>query len=393
MPSITGCPECGRKLRLPDEFIGRKVRCPGCKTVFVAGSGEEAPQPGAAAASTVNDRPTPDRLGRSAAPAADEVEDREPADEREELDNEPLRGRRRHEDDEYGDPDSPGPRGNRAAWRRVLRGLNFVLISIAVAVGIALLLFIGQFVVSAVALSSINSAAPPGPGMPPGFARAGIGFAVMGIIGGVLSAANAVLKVYAHYLGMGVPDRAGGRLRTVAVCTFGLFALWALLSVCGSILTLVTGVGGAFSMNPFASFGGAFATIPLMIGAIVGLLGNLCYLAAFVCFIVYLRGVALAVRRKDVANNAKYFLIILVVMVGLGVLLTAVAVGALGFAAVSGSSPSGRVGTTATTAAIGGGLIVAALGCLGVIGYIGMFIWYLVLLFQVRSAVLPYAGR
>ena len=37
MPETTTCPDCGRKLRVPDELIGKKVKCPDCKVKFTAG--------------------------------------------------------------------------------------------------------------------------------------------------------------------------------------------------------------------------------------------------------------------------------------------------------------------------------------------------------------------
>src|SRR5262245_7460312 len=33
MPVIISCPDCGRKVRVQDEQLGKKVRCPGCKEV------------------------------------------------------------------------------------------------------------------------------------------------------------------------------------------------------------------------------------------------------------------------------------------------------------------------------------------------------------------------
>jgi len=36
MASIVDCPSCNRKLRVPDELVGRLVRCPTCTTTFTA---------------------------------------------------------------------------------------------------------------------------------------------------------------------------------------------------------------------------------------------------------------------------------------------------------------------------------------------------------------------
>ena len=34
MPIETICQGCAAKLRVPDEFAGRKARCPNCRTVY-----------------------------------------------------------------------------------------------------------------------------------------------------------------------------------------------------------------------------------------------------------------------------------------------------------------------------------------------------------------------
>ena len=36
MPTIVDCPSCNRKLRVPDDLLGRNVKCPTCSTTFQA---------------------------------------------------------------------------------------------------------------------------------------------------------------------------------------------------------------------------------------------------------------------------------------------------------------------------------------------------------------------
>jgi predicted Zn finger-like uncharacterized protein len=38
MPDLIYCPQCERKLRVPDELRGRSVKCPTCGTIFTAAS-------------------------------------------------------------------------------------------------------------------------------------------------------------------------------------------------------------------------------------------------------------------------------------------------------------------------------------------------------------------
>jgi predicted Zn finger-like uncharacterized protein len=48
MPTLTSCPSCSKQLKVPDELIGRQVKCPACATTFTATAGTapaEAPLP------------------------------------------------------------------------------------------------------------------------------------------------------------------------------------------------------------------------------------------------------------------------------------------------------------------------------------------------------------
>src|SRR5262245_38761475 len=63
MPINTDCPSCNRKLRVPDELLGKKVKCPTCGTVFPADE-SSTPEPAAPAAAEEPLAPAPveDRL-------------------------------------------------------------------------------------------------------------------------------------------------------------------------------------------------------------------------------------------------------------------------------------------------------------------------------------------
>ena len=37
MPTVVECPSCGKKLKVPDEYLGKKVRCSDCNGTFVSG--------------------------------------------------------------------------------------------------------------------------------------------------------------------------------------------------------------------------------------------------------------------------------------------------------------------------------------------------------------------
>ena len=73
MPIPLTCGTCGKKLQVGDQYAGRKVACPGCKTVLTAPGAPSAPaSPGAALAAKAPAAPTPAAKAPAAAskPAA-----------------------------------------------------------------------------------------------------------------------------------------------------------------------------------------------------------------------------------------------------------------------------------------------------------------------------------
>ncbi len=89
MNEIITCSNCQKKLQLPEEYLGKTVQCPSCKTTFTAQRGGSAPAP-------------PERSAPEA-PSAPPLEEEEP-----------RRHRRRRDyddyDDDYDDDDDDRPR-------------------------------------------------------------------------------------------------------------------------------------------------------------------------------------------------------------------------------------------------------------------------------------------
>ncbi len=396
MPVVTSCPDCGRKLRVPDALLGKKVRCPGCKGVFPAASapeGEGAPPPPAPAP------PREERIRQDAGaplprrPSEPGDEDGGPRDrsrDDEDYDRGPdedelPRGRRRHEDDEYGDEYASLPGGRRAAWRKVVGGLNFVLISVGVWIALQIL---GPVVM--MVLFAVLAAGGPGGGPPPAFVLGGgTGFMAAAVVMNLLSAANNGLRVYGHYLCLTGPDKPGTGLRRLALTTVVLYAVWAGLALAGAMVGVVSGIapGMGFSMNPMTAVG---------TGVLAVILNGLAYLALLggsVTFILYLRGVALAVRRASLARQLRAFLITAASLVGVAVLLVGIAavVAGAGFYSMQGSRrpPTGA----GANAAMGGVFAITGMFCLGTPVALGVYIWYVILLVQVRGAVADHVRR
>ena len=45
MPEVVNCPQCERKLRVPEDLLGKKVKCPTCGNTFTAEVPSAAPPP------------------------------------------------------------------------------------------------------------------------------------------------------------------------------------------------------------------------------------------------------------------------------------------------------------------------------------------------------------
>jgi predicted Zn finger-like uncharacterized protein len=86
MPLNVDCPSCNRKLRVPDELLGKQVKCPTCGTTFTAGDAVPPPP-------TEVEAPPPRR--RPSPPPEDDYDDE---------DDEPRRSSRRRRSGRYLQP-------------------------------------------------------------------------------------------------------------------------------------------------------------------------------------------------------------------------------------------------------------------------------------------------
>jgi predicted Zn finger-like uncharacterized protein len=174
MPITTRCPSCDRKLRVPDNLLGSRVKCPGCQTVFTAeDQGEEAPPP---AAPAPRERP-PER-------PRDPVTDRPSEARRRPALTPPPEGEGAggYEDEPEGDYEEDRPRRGGRSRERAREMVSGPAVALMVTGGIGIALGVLNLVAS-LALGSLQLAVPnagrPGPGMP-GPGAAGPGQAMMG---------------------------------------------------------------------------------------------------------------------------------------------------------------------------------------------------------------------
>src|SRR5947208_3128743 len=117
MPETVKCPDCDRTLRVPDDLLGKFVRCPSCKATFTATLGTAAP-PGEPQM-LEEEHVSP----RGASRRDDALEDRPPAPDDGDGD-----------DDEMEETAAGRGRlhsGTREEWRRVKRGLACLLAAVS----------------------------------------------------------------------------------------------------------------------------------------------------------------------------------------------------------------------------------------------------------------------
>jgi LSD1 subclass zinc finger protein len=337
MALFVSCTGCFKQLKLPDNAAGRKVRCPMCQTTFlakgVAPVVEELeilesiePPPVANRSSAGRPAVPPPPPGRAKATSVQDAL-KKAAPRRSEREEEPP------EDDTASSQESSTPGGNRAAWRKVHSGLGLILVSIILSIVGSLLLVGLTFLMGMIAVSNSQ-----GPGM---------------------NAAKIQDSPVISSLGM-----------------FSMVGAKALvpLFVVGLVLTIVILflVGHAFCMLvPAAKGNGGFAR-GLSIAAFCSFSSVSGAFVGVILHYFFLWSVCHALKKPSLAGTVSNFMyahVILVIGTFVGFLL-AILLGVLSLTVLAGF---GIIGV----------LVLNGLGSLG------LFIWYLVLLVQIRSAVEP----
>jgi hypothetical protein len=191
------------------------------------------------------------------------------------------------------------------------------------------------------------------------------------------------LRGAGHGLCLVSPARRGSMIKGLAIATFALFMLHALGQYGGQVASWVTigFIGGGF--NPLAFLSSAAGVI--MILSLVGFFANL---ASYITFPFYLRSVAYNVKDHGLYKQLTTFIVCECILMGLSVLIGLLAVGIVGaavFGAIgSGTQRGAQTGAAAAGAAMCGFMIY---GILAGLAALALLIWFIVLLFQVRSSV------
>jgi len=198
MPQIISCPDCGRKLRVPDNLLGKKVKCPGCGVKFAAQVEEELEE----------------------LEELDEVEEPAPSPRRprgEGVQDKPSKSRRREdeeeeeEDDEDAEPQKrkPKKRDIYTGWERVRLGVNLVAMSIWI-----LVCGLGVLVASMIVIGQLTAGSPR--------AQDFAAF-VIAIIGALIGLASLGSQLTGLGFCMGVVSTPRTQtLKVLAIAAFGL---------------------------------------------------------------------------------------------------------------------------------------------------------------------------
>ncbi len=407
MPQIISCTDCGRKLRVPDNLLGKKVRCPGCGVTFVGQAAEELEE-----LEEVEEPPPPPRRRREEEIAEKPSKSRRRNDEEDDDDEEGglTKRKRREEEPEVEEDYAPQKRKPKKreiykGWERVRLGVNLVAISIWIMIGG----FVGVFLLSCVMAAVLGTAAAPQGGAPNGpFNRAPAG----GTLAGAVAFQPPMAAVVFNQGPPGAVAGAGALVIAIAALMLLLYLAYTGVQMTGlgfcigvvstprtkslKILAVASfGLAVAGLMARGLSYGANYILGPnaLVIADVVSHLMTLLYVAEFVCFLFFMRGVAVFMRKDDLARAIVVYMITLAVIIGLSVVGYVVLIFAgMAAAVVATPTPGGFPGASRNMS--GGGAIVGCAIILLTAGVsLALLIRFMLLLYQVRSVVDRWLNR
>jgi hypothetical protein len=368
---------------VPDNLMGKKVKCPSCATIFTAATEEnlptapldeeEAPRPARRQAAPPPEEEfeeEPPRPRRRAAPPPEEEEDEEP----------PPRRRSRRTEEEYQEEsetegqeeeleEEEAPRrrsrepGGRGGWQKVRTGITLLLAAIGVAVLGFLVYVIGGVVVAGA--TAFGGAPAAATGAVTGLVVVVAIFAIF-----LLSALGLSLAGYVFCTNAPPKHNAQQLARTT------LF-----LAIASLVLVLVQ-----FGLM----FAGALGGILAILMQLVSLVTNF---STSLTFLFFLRAVARCLRNYTLERSVQTLIYIFGATIGCYVLLV-VLIPVLGVSGAMAAQQAGPQGAPNAAAGLGAGMIVVgACGCLAALLGLTAGIWYLVALFQTRAALSSYLAR
>ena len=281
--------------------------------------------------------------------------------------------------------------GTRVNWPSVRLGVTLIIVSWLVMVGAFIWLAIGAVASGAIIASAFSS----GRSGPRGTFMAGaIGLLAIVVLYLLGLLASMVLRIAGHVFCLSAPKKHSAR--TLAITALALVGSSAALYLLTFFIGMIEGgLQGLQASSPFGA-GGASTGVGAggaltRVGNIVSGLAGLLNLAGFIVFCFFLRAVALAVRAADLARSIVWFVITFISCVVVGFLGLVVML-LLVWDKFAGSFSSARRLQNTWQVPAGGSNTepVMVLGCFIIIvgiALLAIFIWHIVILFQVRAAI------
>jgi hypothetical protein len=364
MPEIISCPDCGRKLRVPDELVGKAVKCPDCKVKFTGGittapSKGKAPKSASGSAKApADDQRVVSSLGAKKAPRSKpDVDDN--GDDNDRPKRKKRKRRADYDDDDHGSSADERRRG----WKMTLLGLNLLTFATYAWLATVAIGLFGCLLVFLIGVGGISSADPTT--IQNALMGAGIGVILLYIVLGLGYFTTWALQMTGHGFCMAIPDKVGTGRKILAIVTFCCAAAAILLYLGGCAIGFLAPRAQALSH-----------------------VGHLPALAYLICYFLFLRGVAKAMREDGLAMQCVYYLIAVLSLPVLAVAMCCI------MGLVMGVSIAGAASSNSSNAAVGtmGAMGILAIGCdiLFFLVWLGMIAWYIVLLHQIRGAVRNY---
>lgn len=396
MPEIINCPDCGRQLRVPDDLLGKKVKCPGCKAMFRAevsgGAGEEEAPPPPPKRRRPAEEEAPPPPPRRRPPAEEERYSEEPVpprrrpalSAREEHEEDRSRGRGRDEGELYEEEYEDRPRGGGSTqgWARVKTGLTMLLSSVALILTAIIVSMLGNAIAAASSGPTVTTTTGPGGqiSVQSGIgAGGGIAMAVS-VCSNVLQLAAVVLKFVGYAFFLAVPARVAAR--NLAVATLSCAAGTIVLSIIAVAVLIFSLGAGLATLSPRALAAGG---IGFFIFLVLALLSSM---AETICCLLFFRKVAAFLKNNSLAQRSYYLMIMYCTMIGLGLVMGLVFFLLIGGLASSAAANPGSPPSAGTSGAFAGlGIFGCAFACVMGLGWLGWFVWYVVTLSQMHATV------
>jgi hypothetical protein len=215
MASTFECPKCGRELKVPDELLGKKVKCPACQSVFITAAEPAAPPPVAPQSQEVT---SPATSGVYEEPAVEE----------------PPRKRPRRWEDDYEDQDYGRPRSRR---RRAQSSVTPPAIALMVVGAIYVCVNLGVLVLRIINFSSVINQPPPfGAGDPASVTQfkfgvyLGFGIELLGLLLGGLIILGAIQMKNLSSFSLAMTASIVAMIPCHYCCLLGIpFGIWSLI--------------------------------------------------------------------------------------------------------------------------------------------------------------------